>query len=333
MKHRPKAIIVCPAKPNSNNGNWRTAQRWRQMLAPIARSTIAEQWNGEPYALMLALHARRSAASIDAWNKARAQAGNSGQWPLIVALTGTDLYRDIRSDASAQRSLQVADALVVLQDQAPESLPRAVRDKAIVIYQSGGRRRTLIKTRQHLRAVMVGHLRDEKCPQTLFDAAQILRDRADILIDHVGGALDPGLARLASLTAQSCPQYRWLGALSHADTLRRIQRAHVLINASSMEGGAHAVLEAVRSGTPVLASRIPGNVGMLGADYAGYFTCQDANTLAQLLQRCRDEPARLATLRRQCRGRASLFEPRREQAALRRLFARLLNDHRLPENR
>jgi len=324
---RASAIIVCPAGPQSNNGNWRTAERWRRMLAPVTRSTIAAQWAGEPYGLMLALHARRSAASIEAWDRARAATADTRR-PLIVVLTGTDLYRDIASDVRAQRSLQAADALVVLQDRGPESLPPDVRDKAVVIYQSGARRRTLSKTRNHLRAVMVGHLRDEKCPQTLFDAVRILRERADIRIDHVGGALAPGLARLASLTARSSRHYRWLGALPHPDTLRRIQRAHVLINASSMEGGAHTVLEAVRSGTPVLASRIPGNVGMLGVDYEGYFPCQDAAALARLLECCRDEPGRLATLRRQCRLRASLFEPRREQRALRELVTRLLGEAR-----
>jgi putative glycosyltransferase (TIGR04348 family) len=325
---QPSAIIVCPATAQSNNGNWRTAQRWRRMLAPVVRSTIATQWGGEPYSVMLALHARRSAASIESWDNARAAAGAAGGRPLIVVLTGTDLYRDIRSDACAQRSLQVADALVVLQEQALESLPALLRDKAIVIYQSGARRTTLSKTRRQLRAVMVGHLRDVKCPQTLFEAARMLQSRGDILIDLVGGALDAGLAQQATLTAQSCPYYRWLGALPHANTLQRIQRAHVLINASSIEGGAHTVLEAVRAGTPVLASRIPGNVGMLGAGYAGYFPCGDADALARLLVRCRDQPALLATLRRQCRARAFLFEPRREQRALRDLVARLLQQHR-----
>jgi len=294
------------------------------MLAPIARVTIAERWNAQPFDLMIALHARRSADSIAAWDKARASAARASAPPLIVVLTGTDLYRDIRTDADAQRSLHVADALVVLQDQGPESVPLAVRDKATVIYQSAGRRKTLAKTRRHLRAVMVGHLREEKCPQTLFDAARILRNRADVKIDQVGGVLDQGLAHLATATARACPHYRWLGALPHPDTLRRIQQAHVLINASSMEGGAHTVLEAVRSGTPVLASRIAGNVGMLGADYAGYFACADPEALARLLERCCDEPALLPTLRRQCRARAPLFEPRREQQALRRLVSRLL---------
>ena len=84
------------------------------------------------------------------------------------------------------------------------------------------------------------------------------------------------------------------------------------------------MLEAVRAGTPVLASHIPGNVGMLGADYEGYFPCGDADALARLLERCRDEPSLLSRLRAQCRARASLFEPRREERALRRLVTRLV---------
>jgi putative glycosyltransferase (TIGR04348 family) len=308
--------------PQRNSGNWRTAQRWRRMLAPVARATIVTRWSGEPAALMVALHARRSADSIADWHRAREAA--DGATALIVVLTGTDLYRDIRSDARARRSLQAADALVVLQDRGPAELSPALRARTTVIYQSTARRKTLPKPRRHLRAVMVGHLRDEKRPQTLFDAARALRDRADIRLDHIGAALQPGLARLAGATARSCPQYRWLGALPHPETLRRIQRAHLLINASVMEGGAHTVLEAVRAGTPVLASRIAGNVGMLGPDYAGYFPCGDAGALARLLARCRDEPALLAQLRRQCRARAALFEPRREAQALRRLVSRLL---------
>ena len=296
------------------------------MLGPIARATIAQRWDGEPFDLMIALHARRSAGSVAAWDAARGAAGLIAPRPLVVTLTGTDLYRDIRSDADAQRSLRLADALIVLQERAPARLPAAARRKAHVVYQSTGPRKTLRKAERHLRAVMVGHLRDEKGPGTVFDAARLLRERPDIRIDHIGAALDPDLGRRAAATARACPHYRWLGALPHSDTLRRIQSAHVLINASSMEGGAHAVLEAVRCGTPVLASRIDGNVGMLGADYAGYFPCGDADALARLLRRCRDEPALLTTLCRQCRARDRLFDPRREQRALRRLVRDLLKN-------
>lgn len=277
--------------------------------------------------VMLALHARRSAASIAAWADARGARLRAGG--LAVVLTGTDLYRDIRRDAAARRSLRLARRLVVLQERGPESLPAGLHARTDVIYQSTSARRPLEKGRRGLRVVMVGHLREEKAPQVLYSAARLLRGRPDIRIDHIGAELDATLGELARGTMAACPRYRWLGALPHEQTRRRIQRAHVLVHASRMEGGAHVILEAVRSGTPVIASRIPGNVGMLGEHYEGYFRPGDARGLARLLCRCADGLADrgggwLSRLRAQCRARAKLFRPQAETAALRRLVATLV---------
>ena len=323
---RPHLLIISPASASDNNGNWQTAWRWSRMLRPALEVTIAPCWRGEPFEAMLALHARRSADSIARW--AHAQGACAAAPGLGVVLTGTDLYRDIRTDASAQASLVYAAQLVVLQDRAPEALPAAARPKAQVIFQSTTLRQTAIKPRQHLRAVMVGHLRDEKSPQTLFAAARLLRGHPDILIDHVGDALDAGLGRQAQACAAECPRYRWLGGLPHEAARRRIQRAHVLVHSSRMEGGAHAVMEAVCSGTPVLASKIAGNVGMLGLDYAGYFDHGDAQGLADLLLRLRAEQAGARSfyrlLQAQCAQRAPLFAPAAEKAALVKLVQALL---------
>jgi glycosyltransferase involved in cell wall biosynthesis len=171
---------------------------------------------------------------------------------------------------------------------------------------------------------MVGHLREEKSPETLFEAARLLKDRPDIFLDHIGNPLDPALAKQAEVTMAECPNYRWLGGRPHEETRRRIQRAHLLIHPSRMEGGAHVVLEAVVSGTPVIASHIDGNIGMLGADYAGYFPWSNSAALAALLAVCRDDPVYLERLRRQAAVRAALFSPATECAAVRRLAAELL---------
>jgi glycosyltransferase involved in cell wall biosynthesis len=90
----------------------------------------------------------------------------------------------------------------------------------------------------------------------------------------------------------------------------------VLVHPSRIEGGAHVVMEAVMSGTPVLASRIDGNVGMLGEGYDGYFPLGDAQALSNLLLRCKNEPQFLEHLNKQCALRSPLFEPQAEQAAL-----------------
>ncbi|HSB22503.1 MAG TPA: selenoneine biosynthesis selenosugar synthase SenB [Burkholderiaceae bacterium] len=317
MPQRPRVGIVTPASKSSNNGNWQTAWRWSRLLAPRYRVSVLQRWAGEPFDALIALHARRSADSIRSWHDAR-------RGPLVLVLTGTDLYRDIDSDVEAQASLQLADRLVVLQELGVQRLPPALRVRCTVSFQSCAARRTVDKTRRHLRALMVGHLRDEKSPETYFDAARLLAARDDILLDHVGATLDAALAARAQRLACEQPRYRWLGALDHATTLRRIQHAHVLVHASRIEGGAHVIAEAVRSGTPVLASRVDGNVGMLGADYAGYFEWHDAAGLAALLRRARDEPDMLRTLARQCRQRARLFEPRRERATLQAMLDALL---------
>jgi glycosyltransferase involved in cell wall biosynthesis len=83
-------------------------------------------------------------------------------------------------------------------------------------------------------------------------------------------------------------------------------------------------MEAVCSGTPVLASRIDGNVGMLGADYEGYFAVDDAPALAALLRRAHHEPDFLNHLHTQCALRASLFAPQAERQALHQLVQDLL---------
>ena len=267
---------------------------------------------------MIALHARRSAASIEAWHAAHPDR------PLVLVLTGTDLYRDIDGDARAQLSVALADALVVLNELGAARLPQAMRAKAAVILQSCTPRAPLDRTTRHLRALMVGHLRDEKDPRTYWRAAQRLAARPDIWLDHIGDALDPQHGVEAAALAARQPRFRWLGGLPHAAVRRHIQAAHVLVHASRMEGGAHVVIEAIRSGTPVLASRIDGNLGLLGSDYEGVFEPGDDAALAALLARARDDPAMLTTLAAQLAPRSALFSSEAERSTLHQLVGTLM---------
>jgi putative glycosyltransferase (TIGR04348 family) len=316
---KTRIVIVTPALADANNGNWQTARRWARMLGSAYRVRLAAHWDAGDEALLIALHARRSAASVFAWRQ------RATRRPLLVALTGTDLYRDIATDADAQASLQLADALVVLNTLGAERLPPALRDKCHVVLQSASARRPLDKPTRHLRALMVGHLREEKDPRTYFRAACRLAQRSDILLDHAGAALDAALGAEAQALAGAQTTYRWLGGIPHAEARRRIQAAHVLVHPSRMEGGAHVVIEALRSATPVLASRIDGNLGLLGTDYAGVFDPGDDAALAAGLERLRDDPDMLAALRAQASARAPLFAPEAERAALQRVVAGLLN--------
>ena len=311
-------MIVTPALTDANNGNWQTARRWARLLRPAYRVRLAAQWDGGDDSLMIALHARRSAASVAAWRAA------APRRPLVLVLTGTDLYRDIDVDATAASSLVAADRLVVLNRLGAQRLPPALRGRCRVVLQSCASRQALAHTDHHLRALMVGHLRPEKDPQTCFRAIRRLAARHDVLLDHIGQALDAALGDEAATLAYSHPQYRWLGGLPHGRTRERIQKAHLLVHPSRMEGGAHVVIEAIRSGTPVIASRIDGNVGLLGGDYGGYFPPGDDAALATLLERARDDADMLPALREQIAQCAPRFAPEAEREVLHAIVAELL---------
>jgi len=267
---------------------------------------------------LIALHARRSYPAITAWRE------RFPARPLIVVLTGTDLYRDLRQDADAQASLRLADRLVVLQDDALRHLPRAARAKAQVVYQSARALVATSKPASRLNCILVGHLRAEKDPGTALRAWQFLAPQLPIRLLHVGAALDAQLAQEVQATQASEPRYRWVGAMPHGWTRQAIKRAHLLLLPSRMEGGANVIVEAVTAGTPVLASRMSGNLGMLGPDYGGYFPVGDAPALARLLVRCWQEPSFYARLAHQCRARRALFTPERERVALWRLLKQVL---------
>ena len=64
---------------------------------------------------------------------------------------------------------------------------------------------------------------------------------------------------------------------------------------------------------PVVSSRIAGSIGILGADYAGYFPTGDEHALARLLHRCETEPSFYRALHASCRKLRPLVSPARER--------------------
>jgi putative glycosyltransferase (TIGR04348 family) len=323
-----QVVIVSPAQARENNGNWQTARRWEHFLRARYGVSIVYEWQPALPApdLLIALHARRSAASLAAY--AQAHPGR----PSVLVLTGTDLYRDIATDPQAQASLRHASALVLLQEAGLALLPAALRAKARVIYQSAPALTAYRQPaeRRFLPITMVGHLRDEKDPLTFIRAAALV-DHPKARMIHIGGALDPALGAAAAAAQAANPRYRWLGNLAHGATRQRLKRSHAMVIASRMEGGANVIIEAVTCGVPVLASDISGNRGMLGDDYEGYFAPGDAAALARLIERSIDERAFHQRLRRQCAARAVLFTPAAEQAALLGLVDNLLNSDKSQE--
>jgi putative glycosyltransferase (TIGR04348 family) len=315
IKTPPSVAIISPALASANNGNWHTARRWAHCLAPRAQVRIEQEWRGASADFLIALHARRSAPSIEAF------AERHPERPLVVVLTGTDLYRDIATDTAAQRSLALASNLVVLQAEGVQALPPGYAAKTEVIYQSARTLRPGRRSRRHFDLALVGHMRPEKDPLTALRALRLLPVDLPVRLFHVGGALDARLAAEVAALGAGESRYHWLGALSQSATRQRLKRCHLLLLPSLMEGGANVLIEAVTSAVPVLGSDIAGNRGMLGADYPGWFAPGDAAGLAALISRAAKDPDYYAGLSRRCAERVSLFSPARECAAVRGLLS------------
>jgi putative glycosyltransferase (TIGR04348 family) len=259
---------------------------------------------------MIALHARRSHASIKAWKIKHPER------PLGLVLTGTDLYRDIRSDVSARESLAIADRLAVLQEKGLEELDGPTRAKTQVIFQSVRRMMRREPPVRHFLVTVIGHLRSEKDPFRTAYALRHLDGEKRLRVVHLGGAIEDDAAGEARVLMHAEPRYRWLGELDHARALRWLSRSHAMVISSRMEGGAHVVSESIAIGVPVIASRIPGNVGLLGDDYPGYYPVEDDRALAQLLLKAMREPGFLATLAQKVGARRGLVDPALERKAL-----------------
>ncbi len=313
----PKVVIVTPAPPGSGAGNRNTAVRWRGILRELGcKVTVRTTWRGESCDLLVTLHARKSRQALVDFT------ARHPDRPAVLALTGTDLYRDIRRDAGAAASLDLAARLIVLQRAALEELTPPQRRKARVIHQSVAGTPAHRPPVRRFRACVLGHLREEKDP---FRAALALRllpgERIDVV--QAGLALSPEMAQEAARLMREDPRYRWVGELPHGQALRLLARSNLMVISSRMEGGAHVVSEAIAMGIPVIASDIPGNRGLLGEGYPGYFPVGDEAALARLLGRAARDARFLTRLAAAVRRRRPLVEPERERLAWQKLLTEL----------
>jgi putative glycosyltransferase (TIGR04348 family) len=311
--------LVSPTPPGSRHGNSVTAARWTRLLGDLGHQVDwSTRWDGRTCDLLVALHARKSFPSIAAFRRARPHA------PLIVALTGTDLYADLDRSDEAREAIATATRLVALQGEAWRRLPPEARPKLRIIYQSAEppERRTPPDP-DHFDVAVLSHLRPVKDPLRAAAAARLVPASSRLRVLHAGGALDEKLAADARAEMAANPRYRWLGELAHDEALALLARARLLVLTSALEGGANVVAEAVVAGVPVVSSRIDGSIGQLGADYPGFFPPGDARALADLLWRAETDAAFYDELASRCRAVRHRFDPAEERERWRALLAEL----------
>lgn len=313
--------LISPAAIDSRNGNRTTAVRWKNILLGLGHKvSVSQSYSGQNVDLMLALHAWRSADSIQLF------AEKYPNRPLIVALTGTDIYRFLHThNQETLNSISHADLLIGLHANLAHSIPKQYHSKIRIIYQST---ETKPKRRKHHRhqfdACIAGHLRDEKDSLRPAYAVRTLPSYSRIKVSHFGKAHTPAWEHNARIEMASNKRYHWYGEISQSLLQVKFSQADLLILPSRMEGGANIISEAIVAGLPVVASSIEGSIGLLGNDYLGYFDTENTKHLKQLLLRCEADTQFYRKLIQQCQSRRHLFNPNREKFCFTNLISELL---------
>ncbi len=314
-----KIALITPAPAQIHTGNRTTADRWAQLLSELGHEVkVGRDWNGEECDLLVALHARRSFPAIQRFRRERPLA------PLIVALTGTDLYGDVANSAEARCSLELASRIVVLQPLAAEVVPESARRKVSVIYQSAQRPPTSPRREERcFQVCILTHLRPVKDPLRAAYAVRELPASSGIQVKHAGAVLDADFSRQVEAEQRTNPRYQWLGPLSHEDALDLLARSRLLVLTSHLEGGANVISEAIAASVPVISSLIPGSVGILGKDYPAYFRVGDTAALREQLQRAESDDGFYRKLQQSVGRLQPLVSPARERETWRALLNEL----------
>ena len=306
-----KISLITPAAKHSRAGNRTTAVRWARILRRLGhRVDVATEYMDENADLMVALHAWRSADAVARFRELHPAR------PLVVALTGTDIYRFLESHPGPTlASMAAADALVCLHDLVGEAVPKRFGAKLYVIHQSALPLPERRQPRQRTFDICVaGHLREEKDSLRAAYAVRGLPAGSRIRVIHLGQAHNEEWAEAARAEMARNPRYVWKGEVAGWAVRREFVKTRLMVLSSIMEGGANVISEAAVAGVPVVASRIHGSLGLLGRDYAGYYPAKDTAALRAMLLRAEQEPAFLKTLEKGVRMKAKLFTPEREQA-------------------
>lgn len=310
--------VLTPAAARSRSGNRVTAVRWARVLRELGHRVRIDAGQAPPPGdVLIAIHAYRSAEAVARHRERQPRS------PLIVLLAGTDVYRFQHTHPQATlASMAAADRLVGLHDLVAADIPAHFASKLCIIRQSAsplaGERRP---AQRRFAVCVVGHLRAEKDPLRTAIAARALPAVSRIRIEHLGKARDEFWLEAARTEMRNNPRYVWRGEVAPGEVRRCFARSHAMVISSLMEGGANVVSEAIVAGLPVIASAIPGNVGLLGAGHPAYFPPGDEAALASLLARAESQAGFLDAIRRHMDMLAPRFTPERERAAWAALLA------------
>jgi len=310
-------------------------QRLTTMFRDLGHEVIpiaAELPIGCEAEMLVALNAWRSAEAVLAFK----ECNPTGQ--VVIKVTGTELSRDPQSTEwlLANNTIKAAEVLVFSQPQAQRIAEAQFGDleaKSHLIYPStevplelNHQRDWQKQEGRKLSIILAGNAREEKNPAFLSRLQESSNDLENRISVKWFGEADTCSRSIFKELKQSAKWFQWKGGLTQKELWEEMTQADLLLNVSSEEGGANAICESISMGLPVLASRIPGNVGLLGEDYPGYFGLNDPQQLQDLIDQIHEEQDFYALLGEAVNQRAALFSYENERLAWEDLFSKMTSN-------
>lgn len=219
--------------------------------------------------------------------------------PLVITLTGTDMVAWLGGDGTIDAHLRAADALVALNEQQAEDLLERLPDARVVVVRQRidlGNATFRADDLQEAgaaprRALLLGGLRAVKGQRTALDVFERHAGALEgwhlvIAGPDAGEGSEPGKPSEYSLEIQrraaALDNATYIGSVPRNAVPSLMGRCEALLNCSESEGESHAILEAMMTGLPVVASRVRGNVELVQHDRTGLLFDGSAELVAAL---------------------------------------------------
>lgn len=235
---------------------------------------------------------------------AAARLASAAKVPLVVTVHGSDLYTNLRKKAWRRKLDEVvsaADALIAVSDTLAHdlvSLLGADPSKVTVIpdcyndalFRPGEQPRA----DGTLRLISVGRLVPVKGYDVLLDALALLAHQADFRWELTIIGEGPDRAALIGRASHHgiADQVTFAGALPREEIAARLRHSDAFVSSSRREGFGVAIVEALGSGIPVVATRSGGPEGIVGPDDGVLCEPGDpaalADAIGQVAERRRD---------------------------------------------
>lgn len=312
-----KIHIASPYPLGNAKGNTVTALRIASILRELGHEvSVNEGWQGEAADLLITLHAVKGAEAARLFSEAHPEG------KVFLMFTGTDVYEQLPAGSEEGMALvKAADRLLIFHEGTRDAVPVDFHEKLRLIPVSLEIPEVRERRDETCFALsIIGHMRRVKDPFLAVQAVFSHPEWTHLRLWQIGEAMDEDMAQIAKAWESAEPRYRWLGGRSREEALSFIARSTGTVNSSLSEGGANAVIESMALGVPVLASDIPGNSGLLGADYPGLFEVENVEELATLIAEFYQNTEFRDDLSRRCRERSRLFTRVAEKAAWERLL-------------